>query len=197
MRQPTVIRRDQIAEAALTLVAEQGITGFTTRNVAQAIGITAPALYRHFPGGMTDILDSILDLLDAIKTEGIRQAQEASGTTLHRLRRCFNVHLAAIQRYRALPILILSDSMWRNDSHFRHRLMASHARQEAALCAIIQRGQELDEIRNDIPAQHIFIQFLGQILSIAVLSSRMPAPDFDPVAQAESSWRLFVRSVCP
>jgi AcrR family transcriptional regulator len=197
MRHPTTIRREQIAEAALTLVAEQGIAALTARNVARAIGVTAPALYRHFPGGMTDILESVLDLLDAIKADGIQRAQEATGTTLHRLRCCFDVHLAAIQRYRALPVLILSDSMRGNDPHFRHRLMASHARQEAALCAIIQRGQERGEIRDDIPAQHIFIQFLGQILSIAVLSSRMPAPDFDPIIQAESSWRLFVRSLAP
>lgn len=197
MRHPTTIRRDQIAEAALTLVVEQGIAALTARNVARAIGVTAPALYRHFPNGMTDILESILDLLDAIKTEGIQRAQEATGTTLHRLRCCFDVHLTAVQRYRALPVLILSDSMWGSNSRFRQRLMASHARQEEALCAIIRCGQERGEIRDDIPAQHIFIQFLGQILAIAVLSSRMPAPDFDPIIQAESSWRLFVRSLAP
>ncbi|MDY0276033.1 MAG: TetR family transcriptional regulator, partial [Desulfomicrobium sp.] len=46
-RLTTILRREQIAEAALTLVAEQGIVALTTRNVAQAIGVTAPALYRH------------------------------------------------------------------------------------------------------------------------------------------------------
>ena len=67
-RMTTTIRREQIAEAALALVAEQGVTALTARNVARAVGVTAPALYRHFPGGKADILASVLDLLDDVKT---------------------------------------------------------------------------------------------------------------------------------
>ena len=52
-RMPTLVRREQIAEAALTLLAEQGLGGLTARNVAKAVGLTAPALYRHFPDGKT------------------------------------------------------------------------------------------------------------------------------------------------
>ena len=40
-RLTTTIRREQIAEAALALVAEQGVGALTARNVALAVGVTA------------------------------------------------------------------------------------------------------------------------------------------------------------
>ncbi len=42
-------RRVQILDAALALFAEHGIRQVTTRQIAQAVGISQPSLYAHFP----------------------------------------------------------------------------------------------------------------------------------------------------
>ena len=42
------LRREQIAEAALDIVVRQGIGAVTVRRVAEAVGISAAALYRHY-----------------------------------------------------------------------------------------------------------------------------------------------------
>ena len=190
----TELRREQIAEAALALVAEQGVGGLTARNVAHAVGVTAPALYRHFPGGKADILASVLDLLDAVKFEGIRQALAEEGSALIKLRRCYDVHIGVVQRYRALPNLVLSDALWIDEPELRERMQASHRRQQEQTAEIIRKGQAAGEIRNDIPANQIFVQFLGQFLTIAILYSRTGAL-IDPQVQAEANWKMFVRSV--
>ena len=191
----TSLRREQIAEAALDLVAEQGIGALTARNVARAVGVTPPALYRHFPGGKGDILLSIIDLLDSVKTEGIRRALEKPGSAMTRLRRCFDLHISVIERYRAMPILALSDSVWVDEPRCRARLLESHHRQQELLAAIIRAGQEAGEIRRDIDAEQIFVQFLGQFLTIAILYSRRKET-LDPKLQAEANWRMFERAVC-
>lgn len=190
----TELRREQIAEAALALVAEQGVGGLTARNVAHAVGVTAPALYRHFPGGKADILASVLDLLDAVKSEGIRQALAEEGSALIKLRRCYDVHIGVVQRYRALPNLVLSDALWIDEPELRERMQASHRRQQEQTAEIIRKGQAAGEIRSDIPANQIFVQFLGQFLTIAILYSRTGAL-IDPQVQAEANWKMFVRSV--
>ena len=190
----TTLRREQIAEAALDLVAEQGIGALTARNVARAVGVTPPALYRHFPGGKADILLSIIDLLDSVKTEGIRRALEKPGSAMTRMRRCFDLHISVIERYRAMPILALSDSVWVDEPRCRTRLLESHHRQQELLAAIIRAGQEAGEIRRDIDAEQIFVQFLGQFLTIAILYSRRKET-LDPKLQAEANWRMFERAV--
>ncbi len=195
-RMTTIIRREQIAEAALALVADQGVGALTARNVARAVGVTAPALYRHFPGGKADILASVLDLLDDVKTEGIRQALEEPGPALTKLRRCYDLHISVVERYRALPNLVLSDALWSDETHLRDRLLANHQRHQSAVAGIIRQGQAAGEIRADIDADQIFVQFLGQFLTIAILYSRR-GDMIDPKTQAEANWKMFAQGVAP
>ncbi len=192
----TTIRREQIAEAALALVAEQGVTALTARNVARAVGVTAPALYRHFPGGKADIVASVLDLLDAVKSEGLRRAINDPGPALAKLRRCFDLHISVIERYRAVPNLFMSDVIWIDEPQLKARMLASHQQQQAQVSAIIREGQESGEIRQDIEADQIFVQFLGQFLTIAILYSRR-GDMIDPKTQADANWKMFIRSVAP
>ncbi|MBE1423728.1 AcrR family transcriptional regulator [Desulfomicrobium macestii] len=195
-RLTTIIRREQIAEAALALVADQGVGALTARNVARAVGVTAPALYRHFPGGKADILASVLDLLDDVKTEGIRQAIKEPGPALTKLRRCYDLHISVVERYRALPNLVLSDALWSDENHLRERLLKNHQRHQSEVAGIIRQGQIAGEIRDDIDADEIFVQFLGQFLTIAILYSRR-GDMIDPKTQAEANWKMFVRGVSP
>ena len=192
----TTIRREQIAEAALTLVAEQGVGALTARNVARAVGVTAPALYKHFPGGKADILSSVIDLLESVKIEGTRLAFAEPGPPLTKLHRCFDLHVSVIERYRALPILVLSDSIWIDEPRLKSRLVESHRRQQEQIAEIIREGQAAGDIRRDIDADRIFIQFLGQFLTIAILYSRR-GDMLDPKAQAEANWRMFLQAVAP
>lgn len=54
--QPDPLSRDDILDAALPLVAEHGIDGVTLRMVANALGISSPALYHYF-SGRDELLD--------------------------------------------------------------------------------------------------------------------------------------------
>ncbi|WP_353226438.1 TetR/AcrR family transcriptional regulator [Novosphingobium sp.] len=51
-------RREQILTVALRLFAERGVGNVTTRQIAQAVGISQPTLYAHFPSA-----DAIADEL--------------------------------------------------------------------------------------------------------------------------------------
>lgn len=42
-------RREQIVDAALTILEREGIAALTMRRLAAAVGIRAPSLYKHFP----------------------------------------------------------------------------------------------------------------------------------------------------
>ncbi|MBT6686787.1 MAG: TetR/AcrR family transcriptional regulator [Bacteroidetes bacterium] len=50
-----------MVEVALELIANKGIQGLTIKNLAKKIGITEPAIYRHFDSKI-HILITILDL---------------------------------------------------------------------------------------------------------------------------------------
>jgi len=48
-RQSTDSRRIQIADAALRVIADEGLGGFTTAAIARVVGLTDGSLFRHFP----------------------------------------------------------------------------------------------------------------------------------------------------
>ncbi len=47
---PRLIDRSSIVLAARTILTEQGLAAVSLRNVAAALGVRAPSLYRHVPG---------------------------------------------------------------------------------------------------------------------------------------------------
>jgi AcrR family transcriptional regulator len=55
-------RRAEIAAATLKVVGEYGVQGATMSRIAEAVGISGPALYKHY-AGRTEILEAALDLL--------------------------------------------------------------------------------------------------------------------------------------
>lgn len=52
--------KDKILDEALTLFAENGYDGTGVEQIAEAVGIKAPSLYKHFKG-KEDILNTIID----------------------------------------------------------------------------------------------------------------------------------------
>lgn len=65
VRKPADARRREIADAALRVVAEQGLPRFTAAAVAREVGVSDAALFRHF-ASMDTIVLAVLDRVEEI-----------------------------------------------------------------------------------------------------------------------------------
>lgn len=63
VRQPTEERRRQIADAALKIIAQQGLGRFTTQAIAAEVGMTDGSLFRHF-ANKEEIVFAALDRIE-------------------------------------------------------------------------------------------------------------------------------------
>jgi len=68
-RKPTAERRAEIAQTALRIIGERGVTALTTAALAEEIGVTSGALFRHFAS------------IDEILVEAARYGVERIRTT--------------------------------------------------------------------------------------------------------------------
>ena len=93
MRKTREERRLEIADAALRIVGEYGVQGATMSRIAEDIGISAPALYKHF-GGRTEILEAAMDLLQTRVTSWLDSS--TSPDALERLRQLGTRHISTI-----------------------------------------------------------------------------------------------------
>lgn len=69
-RLPPAARREQLADAAMAVIAEQGFADFSLDGVAARAGVTRNLLYHYFPRGRIDLFLAALDRAGSELTEG-------------------------------------------------------------------------------------------------------------------------------
>jgi AcrR family transcriptional regulator len=78
-------RRGEILDAALAVFAEKGYDGGTMREIAARLGVTEPALYRHYAGkealfedlvavASDRVVGSVARMLEGLAPEGLRDS---------------------------------------------------------------------------------------------------------------------------
>ena len=69
MERKLTARQNEIVEAALRLTAEGGLGNLTIRNLGEALGISEPAIYRHFRN-KSEIVRSTIERFDRAVSVG-------------------------------------------------------------------------------------------------------------------------------
>ncbi|WP_433468847.1 SACE_7040 family transcriptional regulator [Spirillospora sp. CA-128828] len=67
-------RRAEILGAAAELFARRGYHGASIGELGRAVGLTGPALYRHFSGKEAVLAEMLLDISERLLAEGVRRA---------------------------------------------------------------------------------------------------------------------------
>ena len=93
-RLPGKVRKRQIVQKTLELIAEVGIQGATMSRIAEVVGISEPSLYSHFSSRQ----EILLAALDAVykKVDDIRRAPTSSDA-IERLREMMRYHSWLVQ----------------------------------------------------------------------------------------------------
>lgn len=102
-------RREQIVATAATLFAERGFHGVSVGEIGAAVGISGPALYKHFPAKdaiLAEMLVSISEELLRVGTERVA----AAGTPREALIALVDWHISFALANKAL--IIVQDRDW-------------------------------------------------------------------------------------
>ncbi|MBW8485599.1 SACE_7040 family transcriptional regulator [Actinomadura parmotrematis] len=67
-------RRAEILRAAAELFARHGYHGVSIGDLGRAVGLTGPALYRHFRGKDAVLAEMLVDISERLRAEGVRRA---------------------------------------------------------------------------------------------------------------------------
>jgi AcrR family transcriptional regulator len=142
-------RQEEIITVALTLAAEKGVQELTIRNVAQAIGISEPAIYRHFTS-KREILSGIIDMLVAIRKEAWEQSVTGQGDPVARLFRFFINQARQFERFPALAIILFPDELFRNDVELLNRVQEVMAATMQDIRELIAQARSLLLLKQDV-----------------------------------------------
>jgi len=119
-RMPAAARKRQIVETVLELVAEHGADAVSAQLIADAIGLSQPGVFRHFPTKEAiwmAVIGWLQDRLADVWSEA--RGDQEHPPPIWVLKRMFLGHVELIIRYPGLAKVVFSD-------HIRHQYPALH-----------------------------------------------------------------------
>ena len=189
----TEVRRDQLTDATLAVVADHGLRGLSLAAVARRVGLTPSAIYRHF-ASKDAMLDAVLDRIRERLHGAIAAARAESADPVEALHRLLERHTQLVRHNRALPRVVLSDDYHIGHPERRQRLLGVFSGYLDGVAGIIRQGQRLGSIRSDVNARSLAILFLGLIQPAGVLWT-LSDGRFDVTGQARAAWPVFEQAI--
>jgi len=155
-------RQQEIIEATIKLISEKGIQGFTTKNLSAEIGISEPAIYRHFTG-KTEILHTMLEQFQVSLSENLMQIVKSDFKAIEKINAILNQLLTRFTENPSYVTVIFSDEIYSNEKTLADKISEIMETMNKLFEYIISQGQENKEIRKDVQSQHIVLMIKGSI----------------------------------
>ena len=155
-------RQKEITVVALELISEKGIQGLTIKNLAKKIGITEPAIYRHYDSKI-DILIAVLDLFKQNTEQLFEKELKNEGKAIDKIEHLFTKHFNSFSATPALVSVIFSEEIFRNEPVLIEKIAEVMGKNDKILNTIISNGQKTGEIRSDIEAKYLSTIIMGTL----------------------------------
>lgn len=182
--------RDHVLEAAEVLFIEHGYKGVSMKDVADAVGITAAALYYHFPAGKEELFSSTIRHFLARFLDPAFAAAQADGTFRERLTR-FTDRLLSVPVDRLAPLLREAHQYLAPEKRRVGReVMRANADRVAEL---FQAAIDAGEITAKVPTEMVVAFHQG--MCSAVLTRRHLRADDMPALDNEEAAKMIVATL--
>jgi AcrR family transcriptional regulator len=186
----TRIRREQIAEAALQLVAGEGVKRLSIAAVARRVGLVPSGIYRHFPS-KDAMLDAVLELLSAKLQANVEAARKRSADPLQRLHELFIRHVRIIRDgSTAFPRIVFSDEALASHPERKARVRSMVGNYLVEIERMVREGQQQGMIDRQLFPPTVAMLFLGMIVPAGVIW-HLSDGGFNLTRHAGRAWKLF------
>lgn len=186
-------RQIQIIEESIKLIAAKGIQGFTIKNLSKEIGISEPAIYRHFEN-KTDILIHILDNFKEMAGVISNFYANVNTTAIEKIEIIFKKLIGVFIEQPAIISVIFSEEIFKNEKILKNKILEIQNRHQSNIESIIEKGQFDNEIRKDIDKKTLALTFMGAF-RLLVKRWELNNYNFDLNSEGEkliNSFKLFI-----
>lgn len=189
----TNIRQEQIAKAALELVAADGMKGLSAANIARHVGIVPSALYRHYKN-KDAVLDAVLDLIQNRLMSNIQSVQRETNDPLKQLYKLLMKHIKLIRENQGIPRIVFSEDVYSGHQGRKKQIYTIISGYLRKIEEIVSQGQQSGAIRKELDPKNIALIFFGLIQPTAVLW-HLSNGEFDITKEAKKNWAIIEKAI--
>ena len=145
-RKPAAERKAQIVDEAMRLAAELGPDRMTTQKLADAVGITQAAIFRHFPS-KSEIWLAVADRIGSVMPAKLIESDDPP---LDRLRAIVRRQLEFIVKTPSIPAILYSRELHAENETLRQQFLAMVTRRQTLFSGLFSAAIEAGDIRDDM-----------------------------------------------
>ena len=169
-------RQKQIIEESINIINDKGIQGLTIKNLSHAIGISEPAIYRHFDS-KKDIMSAILGSFQFEMGEILSKSDESElESALDVVAMFLNAIFEKLSGNPALVSVIFSEEFFLNEEHLSDKVFEIFKMKESIMTELIRQGQDTGEITKESDAEMLVLIVMG---SLRMLTKKWKMSGYD------------------
>ncbi len=168
VRQNSTIRKHLIVEAARGLITEKGMDAVTIDAIADAVGLSEGAIYRHF-SSKQQILLLLIDELEHDLLSSVEKTQEIEPNALRVLECILETHLADVEGSRGVSFVVVSGAMSFEGIGLADRVRDMLERYLNVLQEVMRRGVREGTFHSGLDIEAAALTFFGMIQSTATI----------------------------
>jgi len=155
-------RQQQIIEHAIKIIDDKGIQGLTIKNMSKSVGISEPAIYRHFES-KTDIILAILNTLEDAADLFSQIMTSRQGKAIEKIGLIFQKMVAMFTENPSLVSVIFAEEIFKNEAVLKAKILKVLDKNEETLEYILKTGQEDGNVRTDINNKVLALIIMGSL----------------------------------
>ena len=167
-------RQEEILDRSMDLVRESGLASLTTKKIAEKMGFSEAALYRHFPTKKA-LVNGLMERLDHMLLGPVQQiAADNSLNHTERLKRILRHHTRLVREQNSLPILLLAEASATNDPDLLDRMRSILHTYLSVLEGLVREAQAKGLLPPELHNDCIALLLLGAPAALAIRHRLLP-----------------------
>ena len=199
VKQSTEIRQAGLVDAALRLAAQRSPADITTSDLAQAVGITQGAVFRHFSSKEAVWL-AVLDWTADTLMRRLQIAAEAELAKpdklapLAALKAVFMAHVDFVVAHPGVPRVIFQELQHAQDTALKARVRGLMQQYRTLLMGVLERAQEQRLLAPGSDLQAAVVLFVGSVQGL-VMQSLISGEVRAMAQQAPAVFAIYLRGL--
>jgi TetR/AcrR family transcriptional regulator len=192
-KQPTEVRQASLVEAALLLAAQRSPADITTGDLAQAVGITQGAVFRHFASKEAIWLAALEWSTDTLMTR-LQAAASAAPSPLAALQAVFKAHVDFVVAFPGVPRVIFQELQHAHDTVLKDCVRSLMQQYRTLITRLLQRANDQRLLAPGTDLQAAAVLFIGSVQGL-VMQSLISGQVQAMAAQAPGVFTIYLRGL--
>lgn len=166
---PADERRAATVEAVIHLAAEQNPSDITTTAIAQRMGLTQGALFRHFPT-KDAILQAVMSWVTERMLARVDKAAEGAESPVAALEAVFMAHIDFVSEHPGVPRMLFGELQRQGESLPKQIVQTFIRHYGERLRRLLEAGKAQGEVEAKLDADAAVVLFIGTIQGLVMQS---------------------------